>query len=363
MDIVKLKAVGDIMLGDHPVCLGHGVRSKIEKFGIDYLFKGVADQLQGADILFGNLETVLSDIGYDNRFISSIEMRGRSRYAQKLADIGFTVMSVANNHIAQHGVAAFNDTIKSLKENSIFPVGEFKDGLTNSYKFQKGNVKICLISYSMRPEKYHKGFSLYSIGSEEKILGAVKRNREKNDIVIVSLHWGEEYVNLPSRSQIVFAHNLIDAGASLILGHHPHVLQGIEKYKHGCIVYSLGNFIFDKWQRNPRETMILNCELRKEGVTVNFVPVYISKDYRPDILTGTQAEILSSNIQSYSNQIDEIWAMDMVYHAELYQKYAYRAYLKFRISSYCYFVRNFYRYSPMMLQQSLFRSFFRRLGK
>ena len=100
---------------------------------------------------------------------------------------------------------------------------------------------------------------------------------------MVSVHWGEEFIQEPAPSEIRLARRLVDAGATLVIGHHPHVLRGIERYGDGCIVYSLGNFVCDMvWDDTLRTSMVFECELTPAGVRdVRLVPVFINDDFQP----------------------------------------------------------------------------------
>ena len=101
---------------------------------------------------------------------------------------------------------------------------------------------------------------------KEQLLDDVRAARRKADIVIVSLHWGTEYAREPDPEQRAFAHQLIDAGATLVLGHHPHTPQPVERYHHGLIAYSLGNFVFDPTRDHARHGLLLHCTLARGRV-------------------------------------------------------------------------------------------------
>ena len=351
---IFLHAVGDVSLGDHPVCFGHGVRSIIDKHGFPSLFDKSKDELSNADIVFGNLETVLP-MDTDSTALFDMEMKGKSEYAVELAKAGFNVMSVANNHAMQHGEKAFNDTISILNANNISPIGVNDGNNSNCFFYTKQSTKIVIIGYSFRPEKYSKTGSLYALGEKQSVINHVKQLKDDGLQIIVSLHWGEEYMHYPSIEQMQLAKDIIDAGACLILGHHPHVLQGIEEYNNGIIVYSLGNYIFDMWQKKTRETMIFKCEISQNGIKrYSFLPVFVNRYYQPIILTGQKAETLNIKIQSYSRTINSSKKIKNFTGAMLeYNKAAEKAYTKYRIESYLYFIRNIYRYKPAVLIKSL----------
>ena len=355
--MISFCAVGDVMLGDHPVCYGHGVRSAIDKVGIDQFLAGVRSVLKGADIVTGNLEAGLSTVELRPGQLVSEEMRGRPEYAAGLARAGFNVMTVANNHALHHGEEAFRDTCELLRKSGIAPVGVAQDvDKSNVWRFEKNGVKVAVLGYSVRPEKYRPGIRAYAYGNEAALLEQVRELAVDNTTVVVSIHWGEEYLHTPSPSQVDLGHRLVDAGASIVVGHHPHVLQGVERYKTGWIAYSLGNFAFDHWERSGRETFILKCHITEAGVSdLSCVPVFIGKDLRPVIAEGTSAKRIDETIKELSGQINAFAGRD----AE-YQQLADRAYLKYRLDSYRYFLTNLWRYRPSIIRQSLSRAAERR---
>lgn len=367
---VKLKAVGDIMLGDHPVCFGHGVRSTIEEKGLDFLLKEVEIALKDTDILFGNLESVLSDAGYNSSSMASAELRGRPEDAMGLSRSGFNLINLANNHALQHGRQAFKDTVKNLSNQSIKVVGLGKGARCETLRLVKNDIEIVFLGYSLRPEKYSDEPApyLYANANEETILAHVNELRlESESQIVVSLHWGEEYLNYPSKKQISFARDLVDSGACLIIGHHPHVLQGIEEYKGAIILYSLGNFIFDKWQRNPRETAIFSCEIGANGVSnIEVTPVLISRSFQPKLASGKEKIKILNNIEKYSASINRLvnrGEREMSFDEIRYQKMADQQYFKFRVQSYIYFLTHIHKYTANTIFYSLFRSILRRLGR
>lgn len=363
---IKLIAVGDIMLGDHPVCIGHGIRSTIEAKGFNFITDEIEDRIQKADIAFGNLESVLSDYNYDPKSLSSSELRGRTIYATSLSTVGFNLLNVANNHCMQHGLKAFEETIDVLQKEKIDVIGLNLDGDANIIIRKKDDLEIAFVGFSLRPEKYSKERAPYALSDEVRILQQITNLVDTfHGPVIVSLHWGEEYLNYPSKNQTLFAHKLIDAGVSLILGHHPHVLQGIEEYNSGLIVYSLGNFIFDKWQKNPRETIIFSCTFSKNGLEdYSYEPIYINRKFRLTVATGSVKEIIIKKIESYNTILDQVLSSEDSGFAneKNYLISAKNAYQKFRMQSYVYFIMHIYKYNTAMVLNSAIRFIRRRVG-
>ncbi len=250
-----LYAVGDIMLG-------RGVEYMVDKYGegdFKFPFLKIANELQQADILFGNLEGPISENG--ERVGSIYSFQFKPEVANVLTWTGFDVLSLANNHMLDYQAVALQDTMQFLKEQGIMYVGA---GTSSEEAFnikikQVNGVKIGFLAYqNLGPVAWQAGTNKIGMawinkGSFLNIQKYIQEIREQVDILVVSLHAGAEYQEEPNSFQTGFAKVVIDAGADLVLGHHPHVAQPVERYKHGWIAYSLGNFIFD--QGFSEETM------------------------------------------------------------------------------------------------------------
>lgn len=137
------------------------------------------------------------------------------------------------------------------------------------------------------------------------ILEDVRAVRQQVDLVVVSLHWGVEYVDQPSKAQREMAYRLIDEGVDLILGHHPHWLQGLEVYHDKLIAYSLGNFIFDQnWSESTREGLVLQAELDHNGVQKARVrPVFINQS-QPQWATDNRQEKLMNQVVNLCQKLN-----------------------------------------------------------
>jgi gamma-polyglutamate biosynthesis protein CapA len=353
----RLVAVGDVMLGDHPLSLGFGVRSKMLTKGGEYIFKSVKNLLRNSDICFANLECVLSNTGFKARSIGSLEMRGSPAFASVLRNAGINAMSIANNHIMQHGYKAFDDTIKVLSQVGIKAIG-LKDakGHCMAREIKVNGLKIFFLGYSLHPEKYASQVG-YANGPKCVILDDIKRIKTLCDLVIVSLHWGDEFVVAPSIQQIDLGHACIEEGASLVLGHHPHILQGIEQYGKGLIAYSLGNFVFDFWQKRLRETIILKCNLSRDGVeSFEVIPMRIDSDYRPLQMVDEDANRFKGKLHGLSYLIAANHTNPAT-ERRAYLKEVQRQEFRNKVESRLFFLRNLIclRYKAWVVGQSLWR--------
>lgn len=272
---IKLGFAGDIMFG-------RGVKNSVDKnFSGAYwqLFSKVKDQLKSYDVLFANLEGPVSDNGTDVGGVYSF--RFEPKVSASLKDAGFGILSVANNHIFNWGEAAFADTLRTLSEAGIIYIG---GGFTGSEAYQEkvvtiNGVRIAVLAFSEFEAGGITGNSTkpgIAIISAKEVQTGVSRAKQNNDFVVVSYHFGEEYQNTPNEYQKKYAELAVDAGADLVIGHHPHVIQDLEQYKNSWIIYSLGNFIFDQdfstqtmqggfldVTVNPETKKIKNVDLKK----------------------------------------------------------------------------------------------------
>ncbi|MBE0449192.1 MAG: CapA family protein, partial [Actinobacteria bacterium] len=290
-DEVSLIVVGDIMPS-------RGVANRIRAHNdFNYPFLATRDYLKTADIIFGNLESPITP----GRKIQSKEMVFRTDpgFVEALRGAGFSVLSLANNHTPNFGDKGLRDTFQYLNQAGIKYAGagaNEREANSAAYIESKG-IKFAFLAYNgtdVVPATYgarnnRPGTAFMGI---ERMTKAAKDAKRKADFVIVSMHAGEEYVVEPNQSQIDFAHAVIDAGAELIIGHHPHVIQTVEKYNGKYIFYSLGNFVFDQMRlKETREGLAIKAFFNKNGVTkIELQPVLIEDYAQPRILEGQQAE-------------------------------------------------------------------------
>jgi len=279
------RPVSIIFTGDMMLSRGVDYQMKKNK-DFNYPFLKIADTVKSADIAFGNLEGPISSRGSNQGSIYSF--RDDPKVAGGLRFAGFDILSLANNHILDWGTEALEDTISILKANNIEPVGAGKNYEEANKPIIKevNGTKFAFLAYTnLLPASFTAAKNAAGISefNQENIKKAVEGAKKNADIVIVSLHWGEEYAKSPSLWQKNLAHALIDSGADLIIGHHPHVVQGTEKYKTGWIAYSLGNFVFD--QNFSEETMkglMVKAVFRNKKLTdFQQIKIDISKTFQP----------------------------------------------------------------------------------
>jgi len=274
--------VGDIMLD-------RSVRSSVVKnFKGDYskLFANLGE-LKNTDILFGNLEGNVSDLG--NNVGSKYSFRMDPVILPVLKNAGFDIVSFANNHVGDWNVPAFKDTITRLSDNDILQTGAgfTKNETEMPVIIEKNGVKFGFIAFSdvgpnwIEAKERSPGILL---ASDPNLSEIIKNAKQKSDVLIVSFHWGVEYEKIHNKRQETLAHSAVDNGANIVIGHHPHVIQDIETYKGAPIVYSLGNFIFDQYfSKETMQGMLFEAifegtslkDTRKRIITLN-------KKYQPE---------------------------------------------------------------------------------
>lgn len=245
--------VGDIMLD-------RGVHHYIKQNNDwSWPFREIADFLRKGDIVFGNLESMISDQGHDVGSIYSFRADPRTMAGLELA--GFNVLSVANNHSFDYTRAAFQDTLNRLNRAGIEYVGGgfSQEEAHSPAVLTIGQTRFGFLGYTAVGSPLWQarddvpGIAWMDHQTLDTLQRDIEKAKEQTDILTVSFHFGQEYQTEPDDRQRILAEAAIDFGADLVVGHHPHVLQPLERYRNGWIAYSLGNFVFD--QSFSRETM------------------------------------------------------------------------------------------------------------
>ena len=222
-----------------------------------------AEILEQADITFCNLESPFYDEGppIEGEMIFGAD----PETIEGLIYAGFDIVSLANNHFGNQGITGMNFTFSHLNENGIEYVGAWEnEAKAREPKIiERNGVKFAFLGYNDVKEVSQKGYVATSdepgiaVLTKGNLTQDIQYAKERAHVVVVSIHWGVEYEKTPTERQRTFAHLAIDSGASLVLGHHPHVIQTVEEYKDGYIFYSLGNFVFDQmWSEETRIGLI-----------------------------------------------------------------------------------------------------------
>ncbi len=302
-------AVGDIYLGGR-------VEPFIKELGPDYPFGPTRDILGVGDVVVGNLEgplTVSDEVFVEKAFV----LKASPDIAAALADAGFNVLTLANNHIMDYGYRGLADTLDALEGHKLghAGAGTSLDEARRPAVLETKGVKVSVLAYSNTlPKVFYAGSD--SPGTARGLVKYVKedvrRAAHKADIVVVSFHWGEERAPFPKDYQRVLAHAAIDSGAKLVIGHHPHVFQGIERYKDGLIFYSLGNFVFGSYSLYDAQGMIVKVVFHQRAASADkgyfissaeIVPIDVENKtvkFRPKPVHGPVLTKVISEIEALS---------------------------------------------------------------
>jgi len=295
---ITLCAAGDCTLGtDASFNQATSLPGVFESSGDPrYLFKNVETYFQNADYTIVNLETTftLSDQRIKKKGKPTFFFKGDPELANSLVLAGVDAVNIANNHIGDYGEQGYWDTVGTL---DALGIGHFDYG--NIHYAQIQGVNFAFLGYT------GWGANWWELAEN------IARLKDEGYIVVVNFHWGEQNVYAPDASQIDLARYTIDQGADLIIGHHPHVLQGAEKYNGKYIFYSLGNFCYGG-HSNPddKDSAIIQMGFTfaddvLEGITPRIIPCKISSvpdwnDYCPTPATGDEGQRIIDKISGYS---------------------------------------------------------------
>lgn len=284
---IKLLFLGDIMLDRH-------VGAIVSQHGVKYLLNNLdqEDFFDNYDLISSNLEgavTVNGDhynpyVGHDFAFSPEV--------VKDLRDYNFNFFNIANNHLSDQGNQGVIETRANL-DSLNFKFSGCQDRKVGNCTYRAINIKGKTFAFL--------GLSkVYGDINFDNLEPIIKRARDFSDYVIVNIHWGVEYKHNAHNSQISLAHKLINNGVDVIIGHHPHVVQGIEIYKNKPIFYSLGNFIFDQYfSQDTQEGLSVALTVQHEELKINLEP-YKSNQSVLDLMDQVEKDIFFENLMSWS---------------------------------------------------------------
>ncbi len=288
-----------------------GLDPLIQRFGPDYPYRQLAPIFSEADFGLVNLESPISARGKALRG-KKFTFRAHPSAAPALKRAGINVVAMANNHILDYGPQALEDTLKHLDQAGIAHAGAGK----NIFESRKpallvtsSGTTVAVLSYSMTyPEKYWASSRRpgTTAGSEQRIQEDVTSACARAATVIVCFHWGGELLTEPRDYQIRLGHAAIDAGAKLVVGTHPHILQGLEWYKDGLVLYSLGNLAFGGGSsRRAVQSALVKVIFTNDGNIRRARVRALSVDnratrFQPTVVEGFQAAAIYLNLKQLS---------------------------------------------------------------
>lgn len=282
---ITICSVGDFMLCDSPLYVSTGVGSNYMSIRNE-LFAQCAQGFKGADITIGNFEGVVHQPAQNN--LKELQMACSPIVIKDLLDAGVTILNLANNHCLQHGAEEFLQTKAECEKNGIRAIGVKNE---EPYCINHDGIELVFLSLCIHHEWYMPNDIKYE-NDIDNILRKIKKIKDKkpNIVVVLSVHWGDEFATFPSNAQVALGHTFVDCGADIILGHHSHVFQGIEKYRGSLIVYGQGNFISDMVPSLCRETGIVKITITKndERIESNYelLPYYVNDSFIPEACEG-----------------------------------------------------------------------------
>lgn len=291
---IVLRFGGDVLLGAHyEDDVGPNLSRAFENF----------DLFHTDDLSMVNLEAPITERGTRQR--KPYTFRMKRHCIRALTTAGIEVVNLANNHIFDYGVDGLFDTITALDSAHILHVGAGKNATEAHRPIVKtfGRKTIGLLGYYGGPESPKASASLPGVADRNLVLIERDihhlREVERAEYIVVSFHWGDELAEFPADHYRAFAHRVIAFGADAIIGHHPHVLQGIELYQGKVIVYSLGNLIFGGKAKPTYDTGVFEIRLTDAGPVYRLIPVRVSH-WQATLLTGVEAEQLLERVRRLS---------------------------------------------------------------
>ena len=295
---LTISSAGDCTLGtDENFNYQSSLNAFYDLYGADYFFKHVKPIFEKDDLSIVNMEGTLTD--ETTRELKTYAFKGPAKYASILSGSSIEAVNLANNHSSDYGVKSYSDTIKNLEDAGvstfgynrikIFKIKGVKVGVTGIYELEDHQDRATQVKENIK--------ALKKAGAQ---------------VIIINFHWGVEKEYVPDENQKALAHLAINEGADLVIGHHPHVLEGIEKYKGKYIAYSVGNLCFGG-NSNPEDTdsmivqqtfTIKNGKLTKSN-KLKVIPCSITSssgynDYCPTPLTGSEKKRVLKKIEKYS---------------------------------------------------------------
>ena len=299
---VSVAVTGDVMFA----------RNMPEVLSLDYSpYTGVSDVTSNVDLLLINFENAATTSA--NVVKGDIPFKCDPSYVPLAKAGNITVAALANNHTFDYGVEGMQDTLSNLENSGITPIGagNSEDEAHAAVTKEINGRKITILNY-MDSENFAEypyemmppangsspGYSAYDSADAKRQIS----EHNDSDLIIAYMHYGNEYAHSPNENQIKFSHELIDYGADVVIGSHPHVTQGIEMYKGKPIFYSLGNFIFDQRNELTYEAYFVKIDLVNDTGECTVYPVYIS-NFLPQHMDSESGTSLLSGLSPQCSQL------------------------------------------------------------
>ena len=300
---------------------GRCVQAAIDERGsADYIYEDVQDLISGADIAVGTLNAALSDFPPHTGCIQTFVLVGSTNNADAMASAGFDVMSVATNHIKNCGVTtcgdrAFLDTMDNLERVGIQPVGAGNDiyEAMQPVIVEKNGIRFGFVSLGEIESMAFASDDSPGIAplpqdfddAEANLRSAINAAKENADVVVAMPHWGSDYRNTPNYRQLFFDRVAVESGADLVIGNHPHVIQGMREIEGIPVFYSLGSFVFDQdWSLETQQGIVVVVTFEgTEYRSFEVLPVHIDGDGHVQVAEPPEYEQILGRFQDLSEDL------------------------------------------------------------
>jgi poly-gamma-glutamate synthesis protein (capsule biosynthesis protein) len=254
--MVTIRFVGDIMLA-------RNVEVLMRTYGFWHPFSQLSD-ISTSSYLVGNFESAIPEVHVPTKSLQFTFSTDPS-FLEGLSTYGFTHLSLANNHSYDFGRDGFLSTVRTLKNASFKVVGDQRNQASSSIE---------ILTIDETPVALIGVYAVDKAPSHMEIERLMRRAENKSEVQVVYVHWGTEYSPLHNLFQEQLAYALVDSGADVVIGHHPHVVQDIQLYKGKPIFYSLGNFIFDQYfSEDVQQGLIVDMSLKGTKPVFSLIPV------------------------------------------------------------------------------------------
>jgi poly-gamma-glutamate synthesis protein (capsule biosynthesis protein) len=304
--IITIAAVGDLMMSSWIIDI-------VNERGVDFPFDGTRHLIESADVAIANLEAPFTKDGErfeDKKYTFKVP----PNFVNGIANAGFDVVTMANNHIVDFGCDGILDSFSALEGAGLYHcgAGRNRDEACSPTIVDVNGVKVAFLGFSMT---YPDDFWATSARcgtcypSESLLYNVITQAEEQADLTVVSFHWGAEKHNSPREYQKKFGRLAIDFGADLVLGHHPHVLQGLELYQGKLIAYSLGNYVFASYSNVARTSMVLQAQIDQNGLLMaKVIPINVhnhSINFQPVVFTGERRQQVIDELNEFSLPLNQ----------------------------------------------------------
>jgi poly-gamma-glutamate synthesis protein (capsule biosynthesis protein) len=298
--------VGDVMLGRGVAAANPGDPAAP--------LRAMRGLLRGSDLTVGNLESALSTAGHPRQGDDSFA--ADPRVLPTMARLGFDALSLANNHTGDYGTTALLRTVAAFRGSGVSPFGAGRDlrAAARPVVLERHGITFGFLGFNASgetPRAARDRPGALSVrmpprtgplnrGDLARVLADVRRLEDRVDVVVVMPHWGTQYTHAVGPMQRLVARRLVDAGADLVVGGHPHWVQGVDRYRGATIAYSLGNFVFDMdFMKETMEGVALTATFRGDRLSrVDLTPYRLDDRFAPHVVHGAAGRAILAQAEA-----------------------------------------------------------------